>query len=402
MRFGEKSIQALRAGPKPRDYLATNYKGLILRVSLARGQTRKVFRYRYWRPGNKKSVARYVTLGEYPALSLGKAVSLQDDCRQAIEAGGDPAAVVRAYWERNAPDGGRPPSDGPTVRDVVNEFLEYAGKKRARPEQARYLLEANVLPILGDKPAADVRKRDIVTLLDDIVARGSPVTANRVQALLKQAFAVAADRDLIEAVPTFPREAAGGAEAPRTRVLSDAEIRHLWHGLDKVDIPRPLALALKLQLVTAQRRGEIAAAKFSDIRDGVWHIPQTKNQRPHAIPLPGLAVELIGELRELAGKSDHWLPSARGGAAADRERTITRAAREARKALEMDEWTPHDLRRTARTGMARLGVSDAVAERVLNHVAGDRMVQVYNQHRYIEEMREALDKWAAHLAGVVA
>lgn len=422
MRFTEKGLQAIAAGEKPRDILASNYRGLILRVSKARGETRKVFRYRYWHDGK----ARYVTLGDYPRLTLAKADSLRSQCRDLIQDGRDPCALVDAYWASQAPALPAASAGGPTVADVVAEFLtHYADKERRRPEQARYLLEANVVPVLGTKAAADVKKRDIVELLDGIVARGAPVVANRVQALLKQAFAVAADRDLIEATPTFPRKAIGGEEKGRSRVLSDDELALLWHGLDVLTpsgkrgkgISRPLALALKLQLVTAQRRGEIALAKWSDLVEEVrqepkqppvkltwWHIPETKNDRPHVVPLSALALELLAELRVLTGTSLYWLPSTTDAeaVATDRERTITRAAREVRARLEMADWTPHDLRRTARTGLARLGVSDEVSERVLNHVAGDRMVRVYNQHRYLEEMRGALDKWGEHVAAIVA
>lgn len=416
MRFTDKGIQNLAATDARRTILASNHTGLLLRVSKARGQPRKVFQYRYWRAGK----ARYVTLGPYPALSLGQAELLRVQCQEANKAAGDLAALVAAYWAAKLPVEAAS-RGGPTVKDVINEFLtHYAAKKRKRPEQAKYLLEHNVLPAIGNKAAADVKKRDIVTMLDDIVARGSPVVANRVQALLKQAFAVAADRDLIESGPTFPRAAAGGEEKSRDRVLTDDEIALLWHGLDVLTpkgkrgmgITRPLALALKLTLITAQRRGEVAAARWTDIHQEkvpgkrvpvrTWHIPDNKSDRPHIVPLPPAAWALLEELKSLAGDSEHWLPAATGrNAAADRDRTITKAARSARDLLQMEPWTPHDLRRTARTGLSRLGVADPVAERVLNHVAGDRMVQVYNQHRYLDEMREALDSWGIHVAKIV-
>jgi integrase len=424
VKFTEKGLSNLTATAKRRSILASNYRGLILRVSLARGKTSKTFIYRYWLPGKDGSIARYVTLGEYPALSLAQAEVLRAKCREAHDAGRDPKAVVAAYWAERTPKLPQESSGGPTVADVVREFLtHYAARERKRPEQAKYLLDANVIPVLGAMPAADVKKRDIVTMLDGIVARGSPVVANRVQALLKQAFAVAADRDLIESVPTFPRAAAGGEEKARTRVLADEEIALLWHGMDRLaqkvklgkGINRALILALKLVLVTAQRRGEVAAARWNDIItetvtvDGKpvvqksWRIPDTKSDRPHLVPLSPLALSLLDELKTLAGKSEYWLPGARGTAAtADRDRTITRTAREVRTLLKMAPWTPHDLRRTSRTGLSRLGVSDAVAERVLNHVAGDRMIAVYNQHRYLDEMREALGKWADHLDAIVA
>ncbi|HEY0464191.1 MAG TPA: site-specific integrase, partial [Polyangiaceae bacterium] len=410
----------LVATTKRRSILASNYKGLILRVSIARGKPQKVFLYRYWKDGE----AYYATLGPYPTLTLAQAEVLRANCKAAHDVGRDPKAVVAAYWAGRTPKLPHESSGGPTVNDVVKEFLtHYAARERKRPEQAKYLLEANVTPVIGSMAAADVKKRDIVTMLDGIVARGSPVVANRVQALLKQAFAVAADRDLIESVPTFPRAAAGGEEKVRTRTLSDNEIALFWHGMDSMTqkvkfgkgLSRALVLALKLVLITAQRRGEIAAARWDDILVETtagpkgkpvvlksWHIRDTKSDRPHLVPLSPLAVSLLDDLKALAGKSEYWLPSALGtNATADRDRTITRAAREVRTRLLMAPWTPHDLRRTARTGLSRLGVLDAVAERVLNHVAGDRMIAVYNQHRYLDEMRVALDQWSSEVEKIV-
>ncbi len=418
MKLTEKGLQNI-ATDKPRDISVTDRRGLILRLEPSRGLIRKTFRLR-WKRAGKQSVVR---LGMYgAAFRLADAHALHALCVQAIDHGGDPRATVEQWWATHAPA----PIDaasGPTVGDVVREFLDWAARERKRPEIAKALFDKNVLPWLADRPVASIRKRDLVLLFDRIVQRDAPVVANRVQALLKQAFAVAADRDLIDAIPIFPRKAPGGAEAPRTRVLSDAEVKRLWTGLDELTptgkrgkgISRPLALALKLLLVTAQRRGEVAAARWDDIicetvkgpkgkhvKQYSWRIPETKNDRPHHVPLSPLAVELLDELRTLSGESEFWLPSATSDQAADdRDRTITKAAREVRDRLEMESWTPHDLRRTARTNFSRIGVTDAVAERVLNHVAGDRMVQVYNQHSFAAEMRVALDTWATELRRII-
>jgi integrase len=400
-------------------------RGLILRLEPSSdGRTRRVLRYRYKRDG-KSTV---VVLGEFSdRFRVADIHALHGRCVQAVEAGGDPRALVAAY-HRSALPAAAQVADGPTVGDVVEEFLtHYAAKHRKQPEAARALLARNVLPHIGARPAASIRKRDLILLLDKIVARGSPVLANRVQALLKQCFAVAADRDLVESVPTVPRKPVGGDEAARTRVLSDAEVRVLWRGLDKHAKPRrpdgsfprgklsrPLALALKLQLVTAQRRGEIAAAGWADITSEVvtvgrkretrhtWHIPANKSDRPHAVPLSALALELLDELRSITGDGEFWLPSARTGEPmVERARSIGAAARTMREILAMADWRAHDLRRTARTNLSRLGVREEVAERVLNHAPADRMVATYNQHAYQAEMREALDLWSAHLAQVV-
>jgi integrase len=418
MKLTEKFLQGAKATTR-RDLSVTGRAGLILRLSPDRGATSRTFRYRYFRSG----AAKYVTLGEYPALALADAHELHARCVTAAKNGGDPQAVVDAYWTERAPRTAIADAAGPTVADVVKEFLAVAERQRKRPEQARYLLESNVLPSLGSKAVASLRKRDIVEMLDKIVRRGSPILANRVQQVLQQAFRVAADRDLIESVPTFPRALAGGDEPVRTRVLSEAEIKTLWHGLDAlstgegitgkngepVKILRPLALALKLQLVTAQRRGEIAGARWSDVADGTWCIPtspkkkRVKENVPHFVPLSPLAEKLLEELKTLAAGSDFWLPSQRTQKlATDRARSISKAAREAREALNMANWRPHDLRRTARTFMAKIGVAEEVAERVLGHGPDDPMIATYNQYPYRVEMKAALNQWATELERIVS
>jgi integrase len=409
MRLTEKFLQGVKVTSR-RDLTVTGRRGMLLRLSPNRGRTAKTFRFRYARAGIKDCV----TLGEYPALTLADAHELHARCETAVKSGGDPEALVRAYWAQRAPRAKDADAGGPTVADVVKEFLAVAERQRRRPEQARYLLEANVLPKLGTTPVAGLRKRDLVEMLDRIAAR-APVLANRVQALLKQAFAVAADRDLIEAAPTFPRAPAGGHEGVRTRVLTDPEIKTLWEGLDKLSagddpkILRPLALALKLQLVTAQRRGEIAAARWDHVVGGTWCIPTSPKKGragehiPHFVPLSPLAQKLLKELRQLADGSDYWLPSQRTQKlASDRARSISKAARETRKELKMKDWRPHDLRRTARTHLAKLGVAEVVAERVLGHGHEDRMVATYDQHAYRDEMKTALKVWASALERIVA
>ena len=420
MRLTAKALDNLTANGGRRDLSVRGLPGLLVRVSATRGGTSRSWRYRYFRDGRP----RVLTLGDYPAVSVATARVLHAELAEIVRAGGDPQAHVEKRRADRLPAHVRPTA-GPTVADIAEEFLRVIARTRKRPEAARYLIEANVLPEIGSRAVADLRKRDFVVLLENIVARGSPVVANRVHALLKQMFATVADRDLIETVPPMPRARPGGEEKPRDRVLTDAEIARLWRGLDTLapsgrrgdTVNRPLALALKLLLVTAQRRGELAAARWSDItaitntdasghrrRLRTWRIPETKTDRPHDVPLSPLAVRLLAALRRTVGRSPYLLPSATDtdASANDRDRTITRAARRVHKRLGMNAWTPHDLRRTARTGMARIGVAEAVAERVLNHAESDRMVAVYNRHSYDVEIRAALDAWAAEIERIVA
>lgn len=414
----EKGVANARADYR-KDVPILGTRGLILRVEPSRGNIRRTFRLR----GTLQGATRVWTLGIYPSLRVVDVRKLHALCIHALDHGENPQPIIDRHHATLIPEA-KGAADGPTVADVMKEFMIWANRERKRPEAAQAMIDADVLPHIGDVPVAALTKRHIVELLDRIVARGSRVQANRVAALLKQAFAVAADRDVIASIPAMPRTPPGGEESARERVLDDAELVKLWRGLDTLSptdakrpkIGRPLALALKLALVTAQRRGEVAAATWADIVDGsaeipdptgkpqrvkfkIWNIPQTKTDKPHAIPLSPLACQLFDELRGLAPKGAvECLPSKRTKKAnAERDRSITRAARTVREKLEMKEWTPHDLRRTARTNIARLGIADAVGERILNHAAGNRMLAVYNRHAYMLEMKGALDAWAAQI-----
>jgi integrase len=412
----EKGVANARADYR-KDVPIEGRRGLILRVEPSRGNIRRTFRFR----GTLRGESKIWTLGTYPALRITDVRKLHGDCVHAIDSDEDPQPIIDRWHASLIPEA-IGAAGGPTVADVITEFHKVIARKRRRPEQAKALLDANISPKLAATPVAALRKRHFVEMYDRIVDRGAPVLATRVQALMRQAFNVAADRDLIASVPAMPRAPAGGEEKPRERVLDDAELVAFWRGVDALSptdkrpkIGRPLAIALQLLLVTAQRRGEVAAAKWSDITETtadipgprgkvkritfkVWNIPTNKTDKPHAVPLSPLACTLLDELQTYAGDSEYWLPSKRtGDANAERDRSITRAARTARELLSMKDWTPHDLRRTARTGFARIGISDAVGERILNHAAGDRMTAVYNRHNYLLEMRTALDAWAARV-----
>ena len=119
--------------------------------------------------------------------------------------------------------------------------------------------------------------------------------------------------------------------------------------------------------------------------------------------LPRRAVSVLARLRRINGRSEFLLPARGSGAApADRERSITRACRTFNDRLGLAQhFTPHDLRRTVRTNLSRLGVSQEVAERVLNHAQENLMLATYNQHRYTDEIGEALEKWSALLGSII-
>jgi integrase len=186
----------------------------------------------------------------------------------------------------------------------------------------------------------------------------------------------------------------------------------------------PTKLALKLLLVTAQRRGEITFAKWTHfdlertrrdkgktVPDPLWIIPvellktshaKRKKPEPHVVPLSPLAVQLLKKLKQLTGEGAYLLP-ARATAKSDApysEAVLSRAVRENKDHFGIENFTPHDLRRSAATHMTKLGVPRLHVEKVLNHATGD-IAEIYDRNDYYLEKRAALEKWGKHLSELI-
>jgi integrase len=227
-------------------------------------------------------------------------------------------------------------------------------------------------------------------------------------------FTWAAAKDLIPASPMAGVERPGGEERPRQRVLTAAEVKVFWAKLPTANMAEPTRLALRLLLVTAQRRGELTFAKWShfDLGGKSWTIPvellKTSHARrtapePHVVPLSPFALELLRDLHNLTGEAEYVLP-ARADKRKGRsysERVLSRAVRENADHFGIPHFTPHDLRRTAASFMTKLGIPRLHVEKVLNHSTGD-IAEVYDRHDYLPEKRAALLKWGAHLQGIIA
>lgn len=409
-----------------------------------------VFVYRYTRPGTAER--RKMRLGEYGpgGITLEEAFDLHRQAQRELEKGLDP--IEEREKRRQAEELARIERAGAdTVARLVEQFVhrrlraerwdETRGtwvrderaktKARKRPNQAAALLGyvppdapprrrksrhkavSTFVGKLGHIRARELTKRQIIAFLDSIVDRGAPVVANRVHALLVQLFKWAAGKDIIPASPLVSIERPGGTEASRTRALSADEIRALWSKLDTADMAEPTKLALKLLLVTGQRRGEITLAEWShfDLDAKLWTIPvdllksshsRRANVQPHVVPLSEPAIDLLNRLREITGRGRYALPAHASSRHTKPYSTgvLTRAVRQNEKHFAIPHFTPHDLRRTCRTGLSQLKVAPHIAERVLNH-APPKMEGTYDMYEYLEEKRLALELWATHLTAIV-
>jgi integrase len=186
-----------------------------------------------------------------------------------------------------------------------------------------------------------------------------------------------------------------GAPPSRERVLTEEEIKALWRAAEK--LRAPYGAAVRLLLLTGARLNEVTGARRDELSsdNSLWTIPgsRTKNHRPHPVPLPPLARSLV--------------PNGDGAFLFGGDRPVTSwswAKAELDATSGVTDWRLHDLRRTAATGMAELGVAPHIVEAVLNHVSGHKsgVAGIYNRALYTEEKKAALERWAAHVEGLVA
>ena len=308
-----------------------------------------------------------MTIGSYPATSLAAARARALEARAHVEAGNDPRLVLAGQA-----------AAGITIDGLIAAYLADPEKAALRSirEIERRLLK-NVAPIIGAVKLAELRRRDARNVSDAILRRGRPVEASRVFEDLRAMIRWAVQNEYLEANPLDgmpkPAKAVVG-----DRVLSDDEIGLLWGGLPETLARSPQCQAIiRLCLITAQRVGEVAGLRRSelDLKAREWRLPgtRTKNGHAHVVPLSDFAIEVIQAAMKEAGEgSEAVFPCGDGSLSPHAvARTILRAndATEEKPLgrFEIARWSAHDLRRTALTGMARLGVAPIVLGSLANH-----------------------------------
>ncbi len=230
--------------------------------------------------------------------------------------------------------------------------------------------------------------------------------ANRVAGLLSQLFRYGVHRQIVESSPVQLLFRPGGTERPRQRTLDDRELRALLLNLDEVTKrAKRTAIAIRLILLTAVRRSELTGApRWSELKldaaSPVWEVPadRTKTGVAFIVPLTAPALEAFRLLKRRADRNSWVFPSETGESSMD-PRLLTRSVArhlDSFARCQVAAFTLHDLRRTVRTGLARLGIRPDIAERCLNH-AQPGIIATYDTHQYLGEKRAALNQWAAHL-----
>jgi integrase len=291
-----------------------------------------------------------------------------------------------------------PPVQPDTVADVCAGWLKrHVEAKRMRTgRELTRVLEKYVLPHWRDRPFAGIKRSDVAALLDHVEDHHGAWTADEVLAVLGSVSSWYATRH-DDYVPPFVK---GMRRVPaqarkRSRILNDDELRRVWQAAEGAG---SFGAFVQLLLLTAQRREKVRAMRWTAVaEDGVWTIPTAPREKgnPGTLKLPPQAMKVLGRLPRMAGNP--YVFPGRGdgplGGYSDRHASF--------KALcNVDYWTLHDCRRTARSLMAKAGVSSEHAERVLGHaIAG--VEGVYNRHDYTAEMADALKRLARLITQIV-
>lgn len=395
--FTDRYIKSLK--PESKIYQVREGRGFAIRV-LPSGV--KSWYYVYAVDGKR----RQMCLGNYPDVSLEEAHEKYRKAVDLVKNGVDPLGG-RAELE---PTAAKPEPTILTVSRLKDLYIDHAKSylvPRSVVQQSR-TLDRDVIPVMGNKPAPEIRRKDAIALVEE-VAKRAPGQARNVIKTARAMFSFAYDRELVEANPFARVGRAVPSTAPksRERTLSASEIKHIWEVLGQSEIGR----AILMILVTGQRPGEISGMAWKEIMVGVgkarcqkcrrcgwWTIPSERTKTKdgdHRIYLTDLALSLLP-----AQYDDHVYPANGRGRGAEatggmRPATMSHFLTD-NKYFGLPRWTPHDLRRTARTEMSALEVPERHAEAVLNHKQTG-VKKVYDRHKYDKQKESALKKWNDHL-----
>lgn len=386
----------------------------------------------------------YFPLGNYPAISLSEARLRYNDAYKLVKKGIDPrvekktafeeldqtkkqaeeaantAALLEQYTFQFLIEEGVPEDYMPSTVEQLAAvyYVKYSKQNHGLQTQRNllYTLQSGIVAHIGKKLIKEIRRKDAIILIESFASR-APGQAGNVLKAGRQIYEYALQKEWAESQPflkitkAVPKALAKACD----RTLDDDEVFFAWQEISKSPSSDSVKRALKMILVTAQRPGEVAQMHSKQIKERWWTIPAevAKNGREHRVYLTDTALSLIGNRKGCIFPSEkgdtghvavNTLSQAinRGYLTDEAVRIVGARKIKARKEpyFGMVPWSPHDLRRTARTNMPRVGVLDEHAEEVLNHTKPG-IIGIYNKYRYDNEKKEALIKWEALLLEIL-
>jgi len=385
-RLTDRFIQSVTSPASGRAvYIDTEAPGLELRVSSNGGKSWSI---RYRPKGNER---KRTTYRAYPAISLAEARARAKEIAAAAARGVDLPGAEERQREEERKAAKRPH----TVGDLLDRYVaDYCRPNQRQWKLVERMFEAHVKPAVGKKPLIELRRADIVELLDDLQnAKGFRAQVNRVRSQVVAALNWAVEHEFLDSNPAAAVKRRR-VEVSRERVLSDSELRAIWRAAGTLS--EPSRSLVKAWILTGQRRDEVRCMMWSevDLDHALWTLPAARNKgkRDHEIPLSPAMIALLGKPRP--GKPVFTVNGREPYAGRQRLKTILDRKSGVRC------WVYHDIRRTVATGMGALHTPQDTIDRVLNH-AKATLAGTYNRYEYLEEKRRALEAWAERVAFIV-
>ena len=379
-KFSDRWLSAVKPTENRVDYWDTLTPGFGVRVGEG---GRKAFVVMTRVDGQLR---RFTLKPTYPQLSLADARKQAEKIVKDAQVGLDPAAAKLA--ERKAAQALRRNTFGAVAAAFMQDF---AKNHRTRDEMQRKI-DVELLPHWRDRPIASITRGDVKSLLREKAHDGG-YAANRLLALVSKIFTWALDEEIIQSSPAvrLPRLC---KEEERERVLSADEIRVLWGAF--TELGYPFGDLYKMMLLTAQRRGEVASMRWSQIVPGSWSLPaaKAKTAAGHLVPLSSLAREVLDGLPMMG---EHLFVARKDAPLQGWSKSKARLDR----IVKLDEpWQIEDMRRTAATHMRSLGIDRLVVSKILNH-AESGITKVYDRFSADPEKAAALERWANRIKIII-
>jgi integrase len=354
-----------REGETQTDYFDSQVSGLALRVS----ESYKSWSLHYTFGGKR----RRLTFGAYPSISLASARTRADEAKAAIAQGRNPSSVANE-----------------TLQAICELYMAREGTKLRTAGWQKGALQRHVYPTLGQRPIGEIKRSEIVRLLDVVEEGSGPAMATQILAIIRKVMNWHATRSDDFHSPIVRGMAR--TQQARDRILTDNELRAIWKANGEM-----FSAYVRFLLLTAARRNEAAKMTWAELQGSDWTLPAARNKTKLDLvrPLSRAAQAILKGLP----KAGEFIWSVNGGAAPIAG--YDKFKRRLDAASGTKGWTLHDCRRTARSLMSRAGVDKDHAERCLGHVIpGVR--GVYDRHEYHREKARAYEALAALIGRIVS
>lgn len=333
-----------------------------------------------------------LALGAYPTVTLLKARQLRDGARQLLVEGNDPGEHKKTAQQAQK-------VEGLTFETLAREWFAYNSPRWAESTtyKAKLYLENDLIPGIGARPVKAITRPDLVDLVRKVEARGTLNAAGKIRQWLHQIFRYGLAKGVVESNPATDLDVvAAPQKAPRHHPhVHFPELPELLERCDGSKINTLTRCAIRLLVLTAVRPGELRNAPWSefDLDAATWTIPKErmKARRPHVVPLPTQAVDILRQLQPITGRYQLVFAGQHNPSRPMSENTINKALR---LLGYENRQTGHGFRHLLSTELNGRGYNKDWIERQLAHGDADGIRDTYNHANYLEQRRGMMQAWA--------